>query len=172
MSFTHKVDDSWFSAHQRSGSISDSSDGVNESPTYSKDTPVSAVACASQFQFCRSEANIDSEESIKKHCTQPRGEKARIRFEDEGFASREKQMFEFWRRQYRVNAISFLSVVQSLKASFLIARSGLSQSNQGELPRNQWQIEMENMAGAVLSSTQGHLVDAVRGPPVKGLEQL
>jgi hypothetical protein len=28
------------------------------------------------------------------------------------------------------------------------------------------------MAGAVLSSAQGHLVDAVRGPPVKELEQI
>lgn len=172
MSFTHKVDDPWFSAHQRSGSISSGTDGVEESPTYSKDMPVSAVACASQFQFCRSEANIDSEESIKKHCTQPRGEKSGIRFEDEGFAGREKQMFEFWRRQYRDNALTFLSVVQSLKASFLIARAGLSQSNQGKLPSNQWQIEMENMAGVVLSSAQGHLVDSVRGPPVKELEQV
>jgi hypothetical protein len=49
MSFTHKDDDPWFSAQQRSGFISDSSDGVKESPTYSKDAPVSAVACASQF---------------------------------------------------------------------------------------------------------------------------
>ena len=31
---------------------------------------------------------------------------------------------------------------------------------------------MENMASVVLLSAQGHLVDAVRGPPVKELEQI
>ena len=60
--------------------------------------PVSAIAYANQFRFCRSEANINSKESVRKHCTEPRGEKAGTRFEDEGFAGREKQMFEFWRR--------------------------------------------------------------------------
>lgn len=169
--FMNTVEDPWFSAHKPRKIIVGSELGKVKYSSYWKDEPVSAVACTSQVQYCRPSSNSNSHEPDHEHCKPPHGYRTRQEWWAETFSDHQTDIFRTWINFLAQSDPVVMSILMTLKASVLVARSSLYGGAQARLPNNQWQIEVENLVSASLATIQGHMVEAVRGP-TPGMEQI
>ncbi|KAL9105978.1 MAG: hypothetical protein Q9227_008933 [Pyrenula ochraceoflavens] len=145
------VDDDWYAAHQAMNySVADPS--MSSAPVYLADEPASVLGCKIQYQTCNS--STPSEES----CSKLSGSNS-IAFTTEEPTTKRDQALYWGLYVQDIN-----NVVQMLQSSALMSRFGLSIGEQGPLPANQWQIEVENWFNVVLAAIQGHAVDSAVGP--------
>lgn len=125
---------------------------------YGKDESVSVIGCATQSQYCVP----DSSKPGDKRCGPPVGH--------EEFSKKDKWNISLSNRELsKIESLQYIqetldSLIQDIGSPLLVARSTLSKGLQAELPRNQWQIEMENIANIHLASMQGQMLQLINPP--------
>jgi hypothetical protein len=76
-----------------------------------------------------------------------------------------------WMFTSSVGYVGNTHLVGAIGPSILEARYQLNNGLSGDLPSNQWQIEVEHMLGTTLASVQGMFVESASGPREKKLDQ-
>ncbi|KAH7115914.1 hypothetical protein B0J11DRAFT_538738 [Dendryphion nanum] len=156
INFADKVDDPWFSAHRtgpRSGSV------VNNDqtrPTYMQDEPAGVLGCTMQTQYCNAHTGKCS----------PLSGYADQRFDLKSLFDKpaQKKMFRWSVDVFQLGFFSISGIVDNLGITSLVARLGLTANQQGPIPTNQWQIEVEQWVSASLASVQGSFIESGNGP--------
>ncbi|KAF2726818.1 hypothetical protein EJ04DRAFT_582442 [Polyplosphaeria fusca] len=168
ISFLSKVDDPWFSAHQIGKSFRGGDEGQEQGGTFDQDTPVSTLGCTRQVQYCRA-----SNEPDDQRCEPLRGLRGTISRDIKlGKNEHQQEIFDTLMALLDVNYVPIEYLVAALGSQVLLAKSSLSQAQQGALPSNQWQLEIENLISANLAGFQGQLIDAAKGPRTAGIAKV
>lgn len=158
--FSEPVDDPWFSAHQNASTLYDQNNKTR--PSWVQDSPVSAMACTTQTQYCNPNLPVDEQ------CEDLRGtdDLAKETTIQKIFA--QDSQLELVKRTDMILTLDTAPVgyiVGGIGAAGLRARFGMSYGFQGPLPTNQWQLEAEYWVQGELTSIQDALVRAANGPP-------
>lgn len=157
--FANHVDDPWFSAHRLGAEFFTVVNETNIRRTYLQDEPMGVMGCTMQTQFCN--PNLPESE----RCAPLSG------YADDTFnvtdlyeTPAQKKMFKWAVHAIQLGFFSISGIVDALGVSALVARQALANNNQGPLPNNQWQLEVEHWVSASLASVQGSLVETGNGP--------
>lgn len=157
--FAQPVDDPWFSAHREGPKSRNVMSGVS-SPTYLQDEPVQVLGCTYQMQYCNPNYPDHSRCSPLAGYVDDRVDVTQL-YDNEA----QKRMFNWTVDVFQLGFFSISGIVDSMGVSSLVGRQGLSANQQGPLPSNQWQTEVEHWTGGSLASIQGSFVEMGNGPP-------
>lgn len=160
--YTDEINDDWYSAHQTpnadfdvvSPGGDDSRGGVNY---YMSDEPASVLGCKLQYQACK--PGVSSQDG----CSRLGGI---LDLANGYLASPEEQQILSWMWPY---PWSVDDVITFLQISSLASRLNLEQGIQGQLPDDQWQIDVENWHNINLAHLQGRMIDQAAGPDDEGI---
>ncbi|KAF1951516.1 hypothetical protein CC80DRAFT_528262 [Byssothecium circinans] len=157
--FTQPVDDPWFSAHKKGKQLRSSIDSTTYKQLYDPDEPISVMGCTMQMQTC----NPNHPEPTR--CEPLRGMVDDTYPLDKLYPTESQRQTMKWADLiFGLGFFSISGIVEALGASSIIARHGLGNNNQGPLPPNQWQLEVEHWVSSSLASLQGSFVEAGNGP--------
>lgn len=162
VAFADKIDDLWFSAHEKwliSLTTDDLPDGV--AFQYLVDEPASTLGCTQQVQFCNPGLPRD------KGCEplQPLRPLLGPKNHSEALWSKSQLDALKWAETSLWQDFTHPEiVVGSIGTSVLTARYNLANGICGRLPNNQWQIEIEQFLATTLASLQGSFVEVANGP--------
>ncbi|KAF2018547.1 hypothetical protein BU24DRAFT_475616 [Aaosphaeria arxii CBS 175.79] len=165
--FQNKVDDPWFSAHGEGPMTRNLATGKVVARYFTKDAMISTVGCTTQQQIC----NPNTGKSIQPRCEELRGEYMNYQQSTSKLwdTDSQRETFEWVYSIFKRSRLTMINLVQFAGPTALAARHSLFSGNQGVLPSNQWQIEMENIVSASLASLQDVFADASEGPPTAKL---
>lgn len=167
INFQTQVDDPWFSAHTKGKRMTGSDHGQDRGWTYRQDEPATALACTRQVQFCKA-----TQEPDDRRCEPLRGARGQDYIPVDLGDEHANDLVQTVNELVIINLSPLEYLTDMIGTSILVAKSGLVGSTQGELPSNQWQIEMENLISTNLAAFQGSSVDSVSGPPTRGIERV
>lgn len=156
--FTNITDDPWYSAHQP-GPSKYSSAGDGSVPTYTTDEPASILGCTMQAQYCNPNLPEDSRCSPLTGYVDDRIDLFKLYD-----TLSQKTMFKWAIDVFQLGFFSISGIVDNIGTSALLARQGLNTNQQGPLPSNQWQLEVESWVSTSLASVQATYVEFGNGP--------
>lgn len=122
--------------------------------TYMADQPASPLGCTEQYQTCLAGVPTD------KGCSELRGY---FNYNTVPGLTREQQFLMWWNQNIATNQMILYKMEESLGANMLTARYRLTGRNQGTVPENQWQIDVERWNNMTLAAAQGAVVDNAMG---------
>ncbi|KAF1955428.1 hypothetical protein CC80DRAFT_474937 [Byssothecium circinans] len=164
--FSGAVDDPWFSAHQQwrrdLGSNNLTGSGVF---SYLPDEPASTLGCTQQVQFCN--PNLPA----GKNCEPLQGFTASAAHNQSLWSKEQLEALNWVESVFDQERVKLANFVTFSGSSVLTARYNQVGFVSSPLPDNQWQIEVEHLVGAFLSSLQGVFVEVANGPRTEPLKQ-
>ncbi|KAB5576596.1 hypothetical protein GE09DRAFT_627098 [Coniochaeta sp. 2T2.1] len=133
---------------------------------YGQDQPAAPMGCATQEQYClRISPGM-------KQCTPLSGVVDSLTAATELFGSHSEGMLARYKwafaSAFKWNP-SVGVVVNSMGAGSLLAKLLLSTGSAGQLPDNQWQIEVKHWHDITMTSLQAKFVDTAKGPSEQGI---
>jgi len=161
--YKNKVEDPWFSATNISVGHGILSGGSNKvAPAYIQDEPAGVLGCFTQYQFCNpqlaEESRCEALNGSVPSYSQPVDQLWKTEY-DRAFAKWAKNLLHV------SLAHSPEFVYGTAGSSALLARSSLQSGMQfGELPRDQWQKEIQHIFEVTMTALQGTFVDNNNGP--------
>ncbi|KAF2140948.1 uncharacterized protein K452DRAFT_351652 [Aplosporella prunicola CBS 121167] len=160
------VDDPWFSAHRSSYTMKADSEYSGNTTTYQKDEPVSALACSIKEQYC------DPSLPSGSQCTRFGGStESYILAHYLAQSTKKRNIFDWISLTINVRSGSMATVPAYLEAASLAARYKLRVGYSGQLPDNQWQMEVESWHASSLATLQGAIADTAKGLSDLNLER-
>ncbi|KAL9620224.1 MAG: hypothetical protein Q9160_005233 [Pyrenula sp. 1 TL-2023] len=151
--YSTEVDDDWYAAHRPYANLS-SAQHVRGGKTslFLSDEPASILGCKSHYQVCKRQT--------------PPGQDCFVSggYQDLMAPSISNEDPAYSLILWITNSFAPINlVIDSLTTSSLTSRSGLTAGQQGPLPSNQWQKEVENFHNIALNSLQ-RVTDSAQKP--------
>jgi hypothetical protein len=174
ITFTKPTKDPWYAVSDVPGSTLVYVDDINEpekgsqTDLYYSTEPASPLACLEQFQYCN--PNLPEETSCTRLGSRyDAASEARQRV----FNVSEPELTRFiWiMRALTLTSANVIQLVSDLGPQSLSSRHGLSDSAQGPIPDNQWQLDVAQWFSIILATIQNAAVAAALGPPSEELEK-
>ncbi|KAI4681046.1 uncharacterized protein J4E88_005551 [Alternaria novae-zelandiae] len=157
--YLEPVTDLWFEALDK---VVNRGKKFGNQTSYATELPIRALACVQQYQFCR-----PSLEEVE-NCTPLNGifEATRIASSTLFPQPKDSERFLWSLRAIRDMAGGFHELVKQLKGGSLLASDYVSDSGQGGLPDNQWELELEHWFKFTMADLQRAILDQATGPAV------
>lgn len=152
ITYAKAVDDPWFSAHVYNSTL-------RTAEVYLADQPVSVLSCAQQYQWCDAAKQQNSGDGcvpLSGYVT------SGTRFMQLGSSESQQRAFDWYSQA--LAPITSATIIATLGSSSLTAKLSLTSGNSGSLPKNQWQIEVDNWFATRLAYLQKSPINAAYGP--------
>lgn len=155
-----EVNDPWFNATAFVGYLEAQPyvGSTGRQPEYFSNQPVSSLGCTTQHQFCTAESNPS-----QRQCTEMLGQYMPDIAQSKHFADHSSSWGWAYFFAFRL-ASNIDDVVERLGVLSLLARKRLTKTFQGQLPDNQWQLEVEHWHAVSMASLQASFVTVATGP--------
>ncbi|OIW32348.1 hypothetical protein CONLIGDRAFT_699027 [Coniochaeta ligniaria NRRL 30616] len=161
LAYTAPINDSWFKATTPfPKTVSRPGTRSGKIKVYGQDQPASPMGCATQEQLC-----LRLPEG--RRCTPLSGVVDSLAATTELFASHSEDMLRRYKWAFSAGFKwnpSVGSVVNGLGAGALMAKLLLTAGSAGQVPDNQWQIEVKHWHDISMTSLQAAFVDTAKGP--------
>lgn len=160
--YSEEINDDWYATHQTLGSSHNKTYvGTTSMQYYISDEPASVLGCKSQYQaWSPSDPNMASQHG----CSQLGGI---VDLNEAQLTSTGRDVVSWmWNFPADLN-----DVIESLTISSLTSRFNLAEGEQGRLPDNQWQLDVENWHNIVLTELQSSMLEQAAGPGDPGVLQ-
>lgn len=165
--YVKAVDDPWFAAHTPAGNIFH---GSSDQPyqLYTRDEPVGVLACYTQYQFCNPQLDTSSRCEPLNDTFPNRAQPL-----DQRWPDKDTQAFVGWAKDllyFSLTVSPRFGYTDAGSRALLIRPMLQSETQQGTILPNQWQLEMERLFQIYLASLQGTFVDNINGPSSPDIE--
>lgn len=164
--FTQPTKDPWFNVSTELGRFyfpNDQTTGNDGTTLYSASEPASPLGCLRQEQLCN--PSLPEHSTRCTNLTRPQS----VGYEATALGLFPPDSNSDTRLSWAFNSIFYDTayvedILDTLGAKALLARAGVRNGLQGQLPTNQWKIEVEHWFNTTLASLQQSFVNLARGP--------
>ncbi len=154
--YTKPCDDPWYAAHSMRRAVYNGSPTSRPLSVYFRDEAVRVLGCGTRYQICSATNNV---------CTHLTGYLAATSAAQLLWPTKKQMDFFNASSMYILNKASNLfDPVLLLRAKSLAARDSMTAGTQGPLPKNQWQLEVENWFVTAMADLQRAAVEYATGP--------